>query len=329
MLAISCGAGGVETAWRIVRYNVSGIDDAAIFPQRTLDAARLPFRFERVAPGGEKAIALSSLSRIAEANDTLALLVIRDDRILLEEYFQDHHPEKPVMAFSVAKSVLSLLIGIAIEDGQLESEETRLGELVPGLRSPPLREIPLRALLQMTSGIDYAENDNPFGLHPRFYYSTRLRDDALSLEAEEVAEQRFEYRSSDAVLLTLALEGALHSESVTQFTQRRLWNRVGMEHDGAWRLDNPVDGIEKTGCCLSITARDLAKIGRLYLKGGDWDGDRIIAAAWAARPQRSDRTRGASELYQYMWWRITPERRAFAAIGHLGRKRFFRPPCAL
>lgn len=318
-LGLHCGAGGATTAWRILRYNVSGIEDAALFPRRPLRASARPFRFGVTARSTIDSDSFATVRDIAAANDSVALLVIEQDQIVGEQYYQGFRAEQAVMVFSVSKSALSLLIGMAIEDGLIASEEQLLSRFVPGLQDKHVGAISLRALLQMTSGIDYTENDNPFGLHPRFYYSPRLREDALALRLGEAPERRFEYRSSDAILLALALEGALRGESISAYTQRRLWDRLGMEHDGAWHLDNAANGLEKTGCCLSITARDLAKIGRLYLRHGEWNGERIVSRTWTEHPQRTDTTRGASAEYQYMWWRIDPARRAFAARGHLGQ----------
>lgn len=132
----------------------------------------------------------------------------------------------------------------------------------------------------MTSGINYAEPDLPLGLHDRSYYTNRLEQEILNRRLRERPGAQLIYKSGDAFLLTLALKRALGRTSITEYMQGRLWNPLGMEHDGAWSIDHALDGLEKTGCCLAITARDVAKFGRLCLNKGLWVGQRIVPEAW-------------------------------------------------
>lgn len=148
-------------------------------------------------------------------------------------------------------------------------------DYVPELIDRGFKTVTLRNLLQMTSGIDYAENDNPFGLHVRFYYTDHLEEEILKLSLQEPPGRWFVCKSSDVFLLTLALQQALGGQSITDYMQVRLWHPLGMESEGLWSLDHEPDGLEKSGCCLTTTARDFAKIGRLYLHKGQWDGRRL------------------------------------------------------
>ncbi len=266
---------GPVTVYRTVVYNISGIDDYRIFPQRRLTAAPVPFRFREGRHEGAIPAVISygshrdvPLSELLPATDTVAFLVVKDDTIVFEQYFGGYDHATPSLSFSMAKSFLSILVGCAIADGYLQSVDQSVTDLVPELKNEGFAPVTLKHLLQMTSGIGYAENDFPFGTHVRFYYTNRLEQEILNLRLEERVGTQFTYKSGDAFLLTLALKRALGGKSITQYMQERIWDPLGMEADGIWSIDHAPDGLEKTACCLASTARDIAKFGRLYLKQG-------------------------------------------------------------
>ncbi len=323
---------GPATVYRIVRYNFSGIDDHRIFPHRQLKSSPRPFRFrERIDPqldhlgvtvGGRKDVPLAGL---LAGSGTTAFLVIRDDVLLYEKYFGGYERGIPSLSFSMAKSFLSLLVGCALDDGFLRSIDQPVTDFVPELAPRGFAAVTLKHLLRMRSGMDYSENDNPFGIHARFYYTNRLEEEILKLRLLEPPGGRFAYRSGDAFLLTLALRRALGGKSITEYTQERIWTPLGMEYDGSWSIDHAPGGLEKTGCCLAATARDFAKFGRLYLNRGIWDGRRIVSDGWVADSTEFDSRAGATREYGYMWWPVVPGRPAFMATGHLGQFLYVDP----
>lgn len=328
--AVWIAVAGPVTVYRTVVYNLSDIDDYRIFPQRRLRAAPVPFRFreagERKTPlavsfGSRRDVPLAEL---LSATDTVAFLVVKGDLIVYEKYFGGFDRATPSLSFSIAKSILSILTGCAIADGYLKSIDQPVTDFVPELRASGFAPPTLRHLLQMTSGIDYAENDFPFGIHARFYYTNRLEQEILELRLREPPGTRFAYKSGDTYLLTLALRRALGAKTITQYFQERLWTPLGMEADASWSLDRE-DGLEKTGCCLAATARDFAKLGRLYLEKGLWQGRRIVPEAWVTDSTRSDTSGGSAWNYQRMWWRVARDRPDFMANGHLGQFLYVNP----
>jgi len=126
-------------------------------------------------------------------------------------------------------------------------------------------------------------------------------------------------------LLTLALQQALGGQSITDYMQARLWHPLGMEYEGLWSLDHEPDGLEKTGCCLTATAMDLAKFGRLYLHKGQWDSQRIVSEDWVTASSTSDVSAGSAWNYQRMWWLVAKDRADFLAGGHLGQFLYVNP----
>lgn len=323
---------GPTTVYRVLRYNASDIDDPRIFPQRILTAAPHPFRFREGVKPEIAALPVridgqgdQTLTDLLHTSQTTAFLVIKDDVIIFESYDREYDRATPSMSFSMAKSVLSILVGCALDDGLLRSIDQPVTDYVPELAGKGFGSVTLRHLLQMTSGIDYAENDNPFGIHARFYYTDHLEEDILKLTLHELPGQRFLYKSGDAFLLTLALQRMLGGRSITDYMQLRLWHPLGMEYDGVWSVDHEPGGLEKTGCCLTATARDFAKFGRLYLRRGQWDSQRIVSEEWVAAATTSDVSVGSAWDYQRMWWLVAKDRPDFLSGGHLGQFLYVNP----
>lgn len=323
---------GPTVVGRILRYNVSDIDDYRIFPSRHMSAAATPFRFRPPSTAASAFPAALSAGRLRDVSvadfmtrtDTVALLVLRGDEVLYEGYRDGLSAATPSMAFSVSKSILSILVGCALADGHLSSVDQPVTDFVPELRHRGFDAVTLQHLLQMTSGIDYTESDNPFGRHARFYYTAGLERDILSLRLHDVPGRRFVYKSADAYLLTLALQRALGTRRITDYMTERLWHPLGMENDGGWSVDTPA-GLEKTACCLTLTARDLAKFGRLYLQGGMWQGRRIVPEPWIRTSTRADRAAAGGEGYRNLWWLVAPDRPDYFASGHLGQFLYVNP----
>ena len=332
-------AAGAETVWRIITYESSSIADYKLFPARTLTTSAPPFQFEDgtgnghfgALSAGRMPLTVTSynnqqpLETFLRDTDTVAFLVIKEDAILMEQYFQGYDEATPTLAFSMSKSFLSILIGTAIDDGFIESVDQPVTDYVPELAEAGYDKVTLRHLLQMTSGMDYVEVEGrDTSLHNRFYYTTRLEHELLRLRLAAEPGQEFSYKSGENALLGLILSRAIAPQTITAYTQARLWQPLGMEYAGAWNLDSE-DGLEKTWCCLSATARDYAKLGRLMLHNGNWQGEQILPADWVAQSTQVDTTRGSVWNYQDQWWLVTEGAGDFTALGHLGQFVYVNP----
>ncbi len=334
-------AAGPKTVWKIITYDTSGIEDYKQFPSRTLTASKTPFQF---AVGGDElrvpdiisvdGIENQRLEDFLHKTNTVAFLVIKDDSILMERYYQGYDEATPTLGFSMSKSFLSILIGAAIDDGYLTSVDQSVTDFVPELAAAGYDRVTLRHLLQMTSGMDYVEIEgNPYSLHTRFYYTTRLEYELLHLDLAQEPGREFSYKTGENALLGLILSRALAPKTITEYTQARLWEPLGMEHNGAWNLDHADDadiadgtvGLEKTWCCLSATARDYAKLGRLYLNEGNWNGAQFIPVDWVTQSTKIDTDDGSVWNYQYQWWLVSEEGGDFTAMGHLGQFVYVNP----
>ena len=317
------------TCGKILRHRTSGIEDYSIFPYRELKASDMPFEFTTadslVAHSAFPAERRAELDQLLEKNDTVAFLVIRKDTLLFENYYHDHADTALSLSFSMAKSFLSILVGCAIDDGYIESVDQPVTDYVPELKTNGFDEVTLKHLLQMTSGMDYTESDNPFGIHPRFYYGENLEEMLLELGLRRSPGKYFEYKSGDNQLLGLILSRALAPVTITEYMQTRIWEPLGMEFGGMWSIDHESVGLEKTFCCLAARARDFAKLGGLYLNDGNWKGEQIVSAEWVRQSTRLDISDGSSWEYQYQWWLPDAYGTDFMAAGHLGQYVYVSP----
>ncbi len=320
------------TFLKIIWHNFSGIEDYRIFPKRNLPASSDKFLFaeniitQRIPPkyfnSDNNEIPFEDL---LESNKTVAFLIIKNDTLIFEKYFNGYNDTSLSLSFSMAKSFLSILIGCAIDDGYIESEYQPVTDYVPELEKNGFGKVRLKHLLQMTSGMDYKESDNPFGIHTHFYYGNDLEDKLMHLKLKNEPGEIFEYKSGDFQLLGLILSRAIKPLTITEYLHQRLWEPMGMEYDGLWNIDRNTNGLEKTFCCVAARARDYAKIGRLYLNKGNWNGNQLISQTWVERSNQVDTTEGSAWHYQYGWWLSTKEPSAFTAKGHLGQYIYINP----
>jgi len=298
LLTQSCLVG--RFAW----YNFSGITDHKIFPSRALPKSDQPFQFTEAPQtdrvGKARVYAIDSL---VNANNTVAFLIIRNDSILFERYYQGYEESSVVASFSMAKSYTSALIGAAIADGYMKSVDEPITQYITELKNKKgFDKITIRHLLQMTSGIKANESYyNPFGQAARLYYGRSLRAYVKRLKIDYEPGTKFAYRSVNTQLLGFIIERAT-GKTVTDYTNEKIWKHLGMEYDASWSIDKKRKGMEKTFCCINARARDFAKFGRLYLNNGNWNGQQLLPSAWVTQSTTPDKTQGGVEYYKYQWW---------------------------
>lgn len=317
---------------RFVVYNFADIKDHKKFPSRPLVSNENKFTFYSTDKGKyPKAIKVSnkqdsvSLDKLLEAHKTVAFLIIKNDTIQYEKYFKGYSQESIIPSFSMAKSVTSILIGCAVDEGLIESIDEPITHYIPELKKNGFEKVTIKHLLQMTSALDFSENYfNPFGEAASFYYGRNLKREVAKLKLKGTPGQSFEYVSGNSQLLGLVLERALKVKTVTQYFQEKIWTPLEMEYDASWSIDKKKDGTEKTFCCINARARDFAKIGRLYLNKGNWNGKQIVSEKWVEASTKVDTTEGSAKAYQYQWW-LPSTTGDFMAQGILGQYIYVDP----
>lgn len=300
------------TVGRFFVYNFADTKDHKKFPSRPLPVSHVPYHYAEASV--EKTLKYTTsegrerdLDTFLEKHKTVAFLVIHRDTVTYERYFKGYDQAQVHTSFSMAKSVVSMLIGCAIADGFIHSVDQPVTDFLPEMAKNGWGKVSLEHVLQMTSGMDFNESYvNPFGHAAKFYYGRRLYAATENLKLKEEPGKKFEYTSGNTQLLGLVLERALRAKgdqrAISQYLTDMLWQPLGMEYSSSWSIDRKKDGLEKTFCCINAPARDFAKLGSLYLHKGQWQGKELVPAKWVEQSTRVDTTQGSSAGYQYQWW---------------------------
>lgn len=315
-------------------YFKPDINDHKIFPKSLLHGSNHPLTFYKGSTGNNnipKNVVIKGQSMSFEdylmVNNTAAYLIIKEDTIIYEKYFMGKDTSSIMPSFSIANSYLSALIGCAIADGYIQSVHEPITNYIPELKLNKFDSITIHHLLQMTSGIKFKESYNdPFSDLSKLYYGNDAKFYITDYYRMEKPGTAFRYNSGNVQLLGWVLQRALRGESISHYLDRRIWFRLDPQFDGSWSLDRNQDGIEKTFCCINATARDFAKLGRLYLNKGKWKDKQIIPADWIKESITPSTSEGASEAFKYQWWlRNKNGEQAFMAVGHLGQYVYVYP----
>ena len=206
---------------------------------------------------------------------TKAFLVFKGDTLLFEEYWDNHTDETVSNSFSASKTLVSILVGIAIDEGKIEGLDVSASKYLPEFRKDERKKITIRQLLTMSSGLDWTESTkNPLSDNAESYYGWDLREMVTSQKMISEPGKKFNYQSGNTELLGFIVEKATGTD-LTKYAEEKIWSKIGATEDAYWSLDDE-DGDEKAFCCLYATARDYARIGSLLLHEGKIDGVQII-----------------------------------------------------
>jgi len=321
---------------RYIIYNFANIDDYKKFKSRELTASPTPFSFSE--PNNSNLFkhvltrtnydSYNAFETVLEKNKTVAFLVIQNDSIKYEWYSKKNSVETIFTSFSMSKSYISALIGIAIEEGHIKSVNEPITNYIKSFKHDGFDSISIEHLLNMRTGIDYIENYfNPFGNIPVAYYGRNLDKHMHNIKIKEAPNHKFEYISIATQILGVILEEAT-GKTVTNYLQEKLWTPIGAEYNASWSLDKK-DGREKSFCCINARARDFAKFGKLYLQMGKWDDNQVVPEQWI-RNSVEIHTETKDNFYQYQWW-LEPEtgksntRTNYMAQGILGQFIYVNP----
>src|SRR5215203_3266392 len=325
---------------RTIFWRESDYRDLEKFPARTIHNAPPTSRFDKLPADNAYASQIEaiasdssngSLEDYLDASGTTAFLVIHDDKLLYERYFNGYDQHSVNTSFSMAKSFASALVGIAIDEGHIKSVDEPITNYLQELleKDERFKSITIRHLLTMSSGIKYEEGgDLPWSEEAddtKTYYATDLRELALTCRIEGKPGEYFEYNNYNPLLVGLILERAT-GMPVSRYMEEKLWKPVGMEANGSWSLDSKEDGFEKMESGVNARARDFARFGMLFAKEGNWDGEQLVSRGWVEESTRADRSTDPSEDYQYFWWVNAPAaKNHFYALGKYGQYIYVAP----
>lgn len=267
---------------------------------------------------------------LLDDSGTAAFLVLQDGRLRYEHYGEGSGPQELRPSFSVVKSVVSTLVGLALEEGHVRSLDDPVTDYVPELleRDERFGDIRVRDLLTMSSGLAYEERPLPWSDDAQTYYGTDLRGTALSARVAGPPGTHFLYNNYNLLLEGLVLERATGT-TVADYLSTRLWGPMGAEADASWSLDSTRSGFEKMESGLNAVARDYARFGQLVLDEGRVGDRQVVPAAWLRSATDGTAAGGASDTYGFHWWSrvragpLPPSH--FLARGNLGQFVYVAP----
>lgn len=238
---------------------------------------------------------------------TTSFLVLKNNQLIYEEYFDGFGQKEVSNSFSMAKSVISLLIGIAQQEGKITSIDDPVGKYLAGYDTGNRKKITIRHLLSMSSDMHWDESAwNPLSHNAEAYYGTDLDDIMSDVEYGALAGKTFDYKSGNTQVLGMILK-KVTGKSVADYASEKIWSKIGAEDKAYWSLDHE-NGVEKAYCCLYATSRDFARLGKLMLDYGKWNGERIIDSAYVAQcvqPAKLSTTDGyENKRYGLSWWLV-------------------------
>lgn len=312
---------------RYFYWNFATIKDYQKFPFEKISKAEAPFHFQhnQLHPGLPEKYHLpgepNTLEAFLEQHKTVAFLVIKDGSLIYEQYFDGYDASEMISTFSVTKAFVSAMIGIAIEDGFISSEQQPVTDFIPELLriDPRFELITLEHLLNMRSGIRFNEGyANPFADMAKYYYGINLNKYINRIKIERPPDEAYNYISVNTQLLGVSLERAT-SVSMAAYLENKLWQPLGMQYDATWNVDSKRHRQIKAFCCLNARPVDLAKFGQLYLNNGQWNGMQVVPAEWIKKSMQIVNDSRDSQGYPYTFhWRVKTEGAIFAK-GILGQ----------
>lgn len=255
-----------------------------------------------------------TLERALRRTDTNALLVVKDGEIVYERYLNGSDASSRFIGWSMSKSIVSLLVGIAIDEGYIGGIDDVADRYWPPLRDTPFAGVTIRELLRMRAGVNYTEWKR-FGTpdvdvladQSLFRGERRFTDiGTLGLERDSEPGEQFNYSTLTTCIIGRIIEEAT-GVPLAEYTQEKLWKPGGMQSDGFWLLDGkPPEGRAFAGGGFNAVLRDFARLGLMVLQRGELDGVQVVPAGWIEESVRYDGTgpvlprtpRG----YGYQWW---------------------------
>ena len=298
-----------------------------LFPARTIPAPKQPTRLERAA--AEPAIRYSfagldlTLDDYLDRHPVTGLLIARGNTILAERYQYGRTDRDRLTSFSMAKSVVGLLIGIALKEGAIRSIDDLAETYVSGLRDTEYGRTPIKALLLMSSEVAFSEDyANPSSDIYTLARLTLLQDSVGSLAAVKQFNTRraapgvrFSYSSAESLVLGLVLAAAT-KRTVSDYAAEKLWQPLGAEANASWTID--ATGQEITFAYVNAVLRDWARLGLMLANGGSWFGKTIVPANWLAESAANAIPAAFLVKYGYQIW-YSADTSRFSLRGFLGQ----------
>jgi len=329
----------------ITLFNADRIDQnfrsaGSLFDSRTVHSGDTVFKFKRAPRDLPKTYSFNgrekSVQEFLDRTQTTGFIVVKDDTILYEKYYRGNDEKSKAITWSVIKSLISALLGIAVSEGHVSDITRPVTDYIPALKGTGYDGVSIKDILQMSSGVRFNEEYGDFNsdinrMGRAFALNASLNEFAASLQREKKPGTYNHYVSMDTQVIGWLIREST-KKTISQYLEEKIWKPLGMESDGVFLTDS--HGMEAAfgGYCMVL--RDYARFGRLYLKEGNWNGKQIVPKSWVKAsitpdaphlmPGKRD-TSGWVLGYGYQWWIPQNPDGDFLAIGIYGQAIYVYP----
>ena len=311
------GYGYIIRGARIVYFTghtTAFIDDYPYFENDTIKKGNNPQPW----PIHEDYNTVDETETLKKANQdwgTIAYVIIKNDSIWFEKYYDGFNAESKTNSFSMAKSITTSLLGKAIMQGHIKSLDQPISDFYPEYS---YAKTTVGDLASMASGLDWVENyTGPFSVTARANYAADLEKTILNQDIVEEPGKSFEYLSGNTQLLGMIIQKAT-GKTLSNYLSETFWKPMGATENALWELDDDENRLAKAFCCISSNAKDFARFGKLYKDYGKWNGTQLLDSAFVVKsitPRFKE-----SPQYGYGWWmKDIGNKHFFMMRGHLGQ----------
>ena len=258
------------------------------------------------------------LQKYNEAYGAIAYVIIKNDSIWFENYYDGFDENSKTNSFSMAKSYVSGLMGKAIEEGYIKSLDQPVSDFFPEFSEGLAAKLTVGDLSSMASGTNWDEKYySPLSITTRAYFDDDLKKIILGLKVIKEPGQAYKYSSGDTQLLAMVIEKATGKKLYNYLTES-FWKPLGSENETLWQVDSKEHDLVKAYCCIASNAKDFARFGKLYKDHGKWKGEQLLDSAFVAKsitPRFAE-----SPQYGYGFWMQKRNGKSFFMMrGHLGQ----------
>ena len=304
-VVIAIWISGYSYIYKTLIYTYPDLDDLNIFDTRIVkDSDPRPWP---LSVNYNKTILPTDLENAIVKFETVAFLVIKNDSIAYERFRDGYTDQSFSNSFSVAKSIVGILTGIAIGE-KLISLDDAVGKFIPEFKEGENGKLKVRHLLMMNSGLNWNESySSLFSQTTEAYYGNKLKNLVTHLKVVEEPGKTFRYMSCNTVLLSMII-AETSGMNISDYAAQKLWTQMGATQPAYWSLDH-FEGLEKSYCCFYSSARDFAKVGKLYMDSGRWNGKNLVPYEFVKESLLPinciDDSGKLVDYYGFHWWLMT------------------------
>ena len=298
-------------------HTTAFLEDYKEFDNQSIDASSTPMPW----PNHKNYNTVTVTPKLEKANQdwgTIAYIIIKNDSIWFENYYDDFNEDSKSNSFSMAKSYVSGLLGKAIMEGYIKSLDQPVCDFLPAFCEGKAAKMTVGDLSSMASGTNWDEAYySPLSITTRAYFDDDLAKVMNGLKVVDDPGQGFKYASGDTQMLAMVIEKATGKKMYDYF-EDSFWKPLGSENATLWQVDSDDHDLVKAYCCIASNAKDFARFGKLYKDHGKWNGKQILDSSFVAnsiKPRFPE-----SPEYGYGWWlRQVGDKNFFMMRGHLGQ----------